>query len=94
MVFRTNDIVTVPLSGGSRARGRVLYLDTTAANDGHLYADIELLDPGHAAPVVWAAVTELQHLNDLAHRCIYSDTRTCDCTADCAVHFSDDGFGC
>jgi hypothetical protein len=94
VVFRINDTVTVPLSDGSRAKGRVLYLDDAPSNDGKRYADVELLDPGHAAPVVWAAITELQPLNDLGHRCTYSDTRTCDCSTDCAAHFSDDGVGC
>jgi hypothetical protein len=94
MVFRINEPVTVPLADGSRVRGRVLYLDAAPSDDGKRYADVELLDPGHAAPVVWAAVTELQPLNALGHRCTYSDTRTCDCSTDCSVHFSDDGVGC
>jgi hypothetical protein len=93
MVFRINDTVTVPLSDGSRVRGRVLYVDVAPSDDGKLYADIEV-DHGSAAPVVWASVTELLPINDLGRRCTYSDTRTCDCLADCAAHFSDDGAGC
>jgi len=94
MVFRVNDTVTVPLSDGSRVRGRVMYIDIAPSDDGKLYADIEVLDPGSAAPVVWVAVTEMQPVNFLGHRCTYSDSRTCDCSTDCAAHFTDDGAGC
>ena len=93
MVFRINDAVTVPLSHG-RATGRILYLDDAANDAGVICADVELLDPGHAAPVVWCAVSELQPLNHLGHRCNYTPTRICDCGRECAVHFSDDGVGC
>lgn len=95
MVFRINDIVTVPLSHG-RATGRILYLDDAPNDAGVICADVELLDPGHAAPVVWCAVSELQPVNSLGHRCNYApSSRTCDCWPnECAVHFSDDGVGC
>ena len=95
MTFRINDTVTVPLSHGGRATGRILYLDEAPNADGVVCADVELLDldPGRAAPVVWAAVSELQPVNSLGHRCNYTPTRICDCAKECAVHFTD-SVGC
>lgn len=86
--YRVNDAVTVPLSDGSRVRGRILYVDDAPGPEGYC-ADVEVLDVNVAAPVIWARVDDLQPVVGAGRRCNYTPTRMCDCATECALHFGD-----